>query len=779
MRVEDLQLGVESYQKKLNLTKPDTYRSNLRNKTAYTSYSDPHGIICVDQFSRKRLMRADELHKFSNGTLNDVWSDLHDIAARIRIEYMPIRKWSNLDKKRARVMVQDIDKQLYQRRLMRNLEKFVGGREYGNDLRLNQRDLPKDIQLDSVEVLSWVNERNIQTTEEKVDTSKPLDASSVDTEYSRIESKEQDTRSRSGNDAHDDDVDIRPIYDEETMATVQTTAEINVFAIGQQHTKQPEFNNEGEVVQNAEECHDIWKHSQFLKEKSNEAKAKHAIDVIETIIIELEHKVAKLLKENETLKKNYKELFDSIKKTRAKTIEHTTSLIATNDKFKTQLQEKGFAIASLKNELRKSTGNSVNTKFAKSSILRKPMSQPLRNQSVVRQPTVFKSERPRLSKPWISSKNMPRFTSNDMVHNHYLEKAKKKTQKHSRNSEPSLMPSARSKSTTNGSKPMPRRNSQTSRNWPASKNSFVTIKTVPIAEHSRNSRNFFDSKHFVCSTCQKCVFSANQNSCVTKFLKEVNSHAKVPSNKTTNRNKLVEQISVPNKQERQILTWHRFSIQKTSVVQKKTMTPRSCLRWKPTGKNFKTVGLRWVPTGKIFASNIPKVDSEPLMVQMQISLIKMNANKILMSVQFKAGSKRCSSIRQDIYIATSVAITIPPSHNNAESHSSRVRFNNPCSCSNYKDILSIRIQESRKLKHKDKVFPNSDLQDLPSRNQVYQGRLLASFQDDTKYEHGGQDTRLQGGKRQSRQKDKDLKMSDEKTKSKDSYKRLKIKDHKA
>ncbi|GKA07898.1 hypothetical protein Tco_0687229 [Tanacetum coccineum] len=35
-RVEDLQLGVESYQKKLNLTKPDTYRSNLRRQDAYT-----------------------------------------------------------------------------------------------------------------------------------------------------------------------------------------------------------------------------------------------------------------------------------------------------------------------------------------------------------------------------------------------------------------------------------------------------------------------------------------------------------------------------------------------------------------------------------------------------------------------------------------------------------------------------------------------------------------------------------------------------------------------
>ncbi|GKC76935.1 hypothetical protein Tco_1127709 [Tanacetum coccineum] len=44
-RVEDLQLGVESYQKKLNLTKPDTYKSNLRRRDAYTPYSDPRGFI--------------------------------------------------------------------------------------------------------------------------------------------------------------------------------------------------------------------------------------------------------------------------------------------------------------------------------------------------------------------------------------------------------------------------------------------------------------------------------------------------------------------------------------------------------------------------------------------------------------------------------------------------------------------------------------------------------------------------------------------------------------
>ncbi|GKA89976.1 hypothetical protein Tco_0811788 [Tanacetum coccineum] len=78
-----------------------------------------------------------------------------------------------------------------------------------------------------------------------------------------------------------------------------------------------------------------------------------------------------------------------------------------------------------------------------------------------------------------------------------------------------------------------------------------------------------------------------------------------------NRNKPVEQTNFEKKPERQIPTGHRFSIKKTSVVHEKIKTPRSCLRWKPTGKIFNTVGLRWVPTGKIFTSSTTKVNSEP------------------------------------------------------------------------------------------------------------------------------------------------------------------------
>nr|GEY03166.1 hypothetical protein [Tanacetum cinerariifolium] len=64
--------------KRLNLTKPDTYRSDLKRQEAYTAYSNPRGFIYQNKEKINRLMRIDELHKFSDGTLNDVRNSLDD-----------------------------------------------------------------------------------------------------------------------------------------------------------------------------------------------------------------------------------------------------------------------------------------------------------------------------------------------------------------------------------------------------------------------------------------------------------------------------------------------------------------------------------------------------------------------------------------------------------------------------------------------------------------------------------------------------------------------------
>nr|GEZ30800.1 hypothetical protein [Tanacetum cinerariifolium] len=86
--VKDLQLGVESYQKRLNLTKPDTYRSDLKRRKAYTAYSNPIGFLYQNKDKKNRLMRIDEFHKFSDGTLNDVRNALDDRLKGIRMQYL-------------------------------------------------------------------------------------------------------------------------------------------------------------------------------------------------------------------------------------------------------------------------------------------------------------------------------------------------------------------------------------------------------------------------------------------------------------------------------------------------------------------------------------------------------------------------------------------------------------------------------------------------------------------------------------------------------------------
>ncbi|GJX84588.1 hypothetical protein Tco_0335362 [Tanacetum coccineum] len=128
-----------SLPKKLNISKPITREKDLSRRAPYTTLSNPQGVIYEDKLNRKRLMRSDELYKFSDGTLQSVRDTLHDMATNLMMWYnkaMPKRGWSHLDKTWSHIMVKEIDRQLRDRRLMRSLEKFVGGRDYGEDLRL-------------------------------------------------------------------------------------------------------------------------------------------------------------------------------------------------------------------------------------------------------------------------------------------------------------------------------------------------------------------------------------------------------------------------------------------------------------------------------------------------------------------------------------------------------------------------------------------------------------------------------------------------------------------
>ncbi|GJS66364.1 hypothetical protein Tco_0680928 [Tanacetum coccineum] len=206
---------------------------------------------------------------------------------------------------------------------------------------LDKEEFQETGSMDALEV----NERQMQSKEGKVDSSKALDASLVVTECSGTKLDKQDTSSSLGNYiTHVVDADIRPVNDQVSFAEVQLTAQHNVLANEQQHYVQSKPSYDTHLLE----------------------KVDRNITPDLTKCVTWEERLTRMLK---------------------------------NVKF----HEKVFANVALKNEIRKLKGNSVDTKFAKPSILGKPILQPPKNQSVVRQPNAFKSKRPNFLKPRFAS----------------------------------------------------------------------------------------------------------------------------------------------------------------------------------------------------------------------------------------------------------------------------------------------------------------------------------------------------------------------------------------
>ncbi|GKD93727.1 hypothetical protein Tco_1373564 [Tanacetum coccineum] len=142
-RMEDLQLGIESYQTKLNLTQPDWDASDFLFKEDYTIVSKPRAVIYRDRNDQKKMMRETEVHKFSDGTLNRILDKLDHMVKDFKLyEYNPgmeTRIWSENDRRRSKDFMEVIKRRLKIRRIFRSLKSFVGGRLRDVDYRLIQR----------------------------------------------------------------------------------------------------------------------------------------------------------------------------------------------------------------------------------------------------------------------------------------------------------------------------------------------------------------------------------------------------------------------------------------------------------------------------------------------------------------------------------------------------------------------------------------------------------------------------------------------------------------
>ncbi|GJT95831.1 hypothetical protein Tco_1091349 [Tanacetum coccineum] len=98
--VEDLQLEIESYQTKLNLTQPDCDASDFLFKEDYTIVSKSRAL--------DHMVKYFKLFKYNSS--------------------MEIRKWSEDDRRRSKEFLEMIKRRLKIRRIFRSLKSFIGGR---------------------------------------------------------------------------------------------------------------------------------------------------------------------------------------------------------------------------------------------------------------------------------------------------------------------------------------------------------------------------------------------------------------------------------------------------------------------------------------------------------------------------------------------------------------------------------------------------------------------------------------------------------------------------
>nr|GEV30766.1 hypothetical protein [Tanacetum cinerariifolium] len=131
-RVEDFQLGIESYQTQVNLTKPQWMATGFEYKHDYTVIKSPRAVIFRGKYGVQMMMRFNEIHKFSDGTLQQIVEALDYRVKEFKINMMNpglnTRFWTRKDIDRCNTFMFAIQRLLRTRRIFLNLESFVGGR---------------------------------------------------------------------------------------------------------------------------------------------------------------------------------------------------------------------------------------------------------------------------------------------------------------------------------------------------------------------------------------------------------------------------------------------------------------------------------------------------------------------------------------------------------------------------------------------------------------------------------------------------------------------------
>ncbi|GJV72414.1 hypothetical protein Tco_1492409 [Tanacetum coccineum] len=130
-RVHDFQLGIESYQQKVNLTAPIiSFPGVEKHKMFSIIYEPVHGIIYKNSKKEKRVMRHSEIHKFCDATLNRVLEGLRSYNNDVKYGYIQ-RDLTNEEVEYLKLFEEEIEVRLKYQNQMRRWEMYVNERPLG------------------------------------------------------------------------------------------------------------------------------------------------------------------------------------------------------------------------------------------------------------------------------------------------------------------------------------------------------------------------------------------------------------------------------------------------------------------------------------------------------------------------------------------------------------------------------------------------------------------------------------------------------------------------
>nr|GEU78459.1 putative ribonuclease H-like domain-containing protein [Tanacetum cinerariifolium] len=115
----------------------------IRQRYDFTIIDSPRAVTFKDKYGVQTIMRFNEIHKLSDGTLHQIDEALDYRVKDFKVNRMNpglnTRFWTRKDVDRSKEFMFAIQKRLKTRRIFRNLERFVGGRVKKGDYRLLQR----------------------------------------------------------------------------------------------------------------------------------------------------------------------------------------------------------------------------------------------------------------------------------------------------------------------------------------------------------------------------------------------------------------------------------------------------------------------------------------------------------------------------------------------------------------------------------------------------------------------------------------------------------------